>query len=113
VLFQTVLSLATVFFGTFVQMRELFADLSRIFHWDFPIGVVPGAINWAIITDVTYSMYYLVPSIVFIVIQRWGLGRRMLLNLILFVADHPKGALYAISQISTAWITPIMKIFKK
>jgi hypothetical protein len=80
---------------------------------EFPIGIVPGAINWTIFTDVSYSIYYLVPSVLLVMAQRWDLGRRMFLNLILLITDHPKGSLYAISDISTAWVTAIIRLFKK
>jgi hypothetical protein len=112
ILFKTSTIIITIIFGTYSQMRELFTDLFKVIHMDLPIAVIPGAINWAIITDVTYSIYYLIPSIMLVIIQRWGFGRRMFLNLILFVADHPKGVLYAISQISTAWISAIVKLFE-
>lgn len=111
-LFKTSTIILTIIFGTYFSgERVIYRPIEGV-HMDLPIAVIPGAINWAIITDVTYSMYYLIPSIMLVIIQRWDFGRRMFLNLILLVADHPKGALYAISQISTAWISATIKLFK-
>jgi hypothetical protein len=113
----TILHLSTIIItiamSTYLLIKELAADMQRIAHMDFGINIIPSAINWAIFIDITYSLYFLVPGFLLVAAQRWSFGRRMFLNLILLVADHPKGALYGIANILMAWITEITKFLKR
>jgi hypothetical protein len=69
-LYHPSIVMVTIVIATVLQVRELLSDLLRIARTEFAIGIVPGAINWAIFTDVSYSIYYLVPSVLLVMAQR-------------------------------------------
>jgi hypothetical protein len=53
---------------------------------------VASAVNWAIFTDLTYSIYFFLPSVFSVFIQRSDVGRAVILNFVQRGADHPKGS---------------------
>jgi hypothetical protein len=112
-LYHALIAVFTVIVSVYLQVKEVITDLLRILHLDLGVGVISSAINSAIFTDISYSMYFLMPGVLLVLGQRWSLGRRMLLNLTLMIADHPEGALYAIASILMAWVTEITNFFKK
>jgi len=88
-------------------MLTLFTDTWRVLHFDFRVTVFESAINWAIFTDVLYSIIFFLPALSVVMIQRWHFGRRVFLNVVLWVADHPKGVIYAFGEMllgSVSWI---------
>jgi hypothetical protein len=91
-------------------MRELVVDIWKFVHLDFRVSLVASAINWAIVTDLTYSIYFIVPSIILVTVQRSSFWRRTFLSLVLWIADHPKGAIHAVAEIMMGWLTMITKL---
>ena len=101
----------TVYLSIYLQIQEVVKDAWKFVHFDFGVGAIQSAVNWAIITDIAYSLYFVTPAVLLGWAQRWDLGRRMFLNLIEQVADHPKGSLYGFGAILLAWRAAITNIF--
>jgi len=110
-LFKAILAVITIVISIHIVLTELFSDAWKFIHLNFGVSIVHSAINWAIFTDVSYSMYFVVPSILLVMAQRWSFGRRIFLNLVLRIADHPKGVLHAVAEIMMAWLTAVTKVF--
>ena len=85
-------------------------DIWKFIHFDFGVDIVASAVNWAIFTDLTYSFYFLLPSVFFVFIRRSEVGRAVILNFVERSADHPKGVLYFLGELMMAWLTVITKM---
>jgi hypothetical protein len=101
----------TFYLSIYSQIQAVVEDTWKFVHFDFGVGPVESAINWAIFTDLAYSLYFVLPAALLVWAQRWDLGRRMLLNLVEQAADHPKGSLYGFGTILLAWRVAITEIF--
>jgi hypothetical protein len=66
------------------------SDTWKAVHFDFSTGYVNGAINWAIIVDIFYSVVFFIPGLAIVLVQRWPFGQRMILKGIQEIAEHPK-----------------------
>ena len=84
---------------TYGRLITFGADAWKVLHFDFSQGAVDTAINWAIFTDLAYSLYFIGPGLAIVMIQRWHFGRRWFLGVVLFVASHPQGIVFAIGEI--------------
>jgi hypothetical protein len=112
VLWHIIVAVLTIGITLYLQITQFISDLTQVIRLNARIDVVHSAINWAIIVDITYSLYYIVPSILFVFSQRSDVGRDVILDRILSIADHPKGALYAIGEnlmISAAYMADFLK----
>lgn len=92
---------------THIRITSFFVDAWRLLHFDFAVNIVDSAANWAIFTDLLYSLYFFMPALAIVAIQRWGFGRRTFFNIVLWVADHPKGVLHAIGEMLLGLIKQI------
>ena len=88
----------TIILSLYTQAKEFFTDLVQVLHFNFRINIIPSAINWAIATDITYSLYYVVPSVLLVLAQRWEVGREKFLDQVLSISGHPRGVLYAVGE---------------
>jgi hypothetical protein len=93
-----------IYHAVYWKIVAFFDDSWRVLHFDFNIDVVDSAINWAIFTDFLYSLLFLLPALAIVVIQRWPFGRRMFLNLVLWVAAHPRGVIFAFGELLLSFI---------
>lgn len=99
--------------STYSRMSELFHDLIKFIHLDFGVGHIDSAINWAIVTDISYSLYFVIPSVLLVFAQRWGFGREIFLNFISLTESHPKGPVYAIGELLMRLFTALVDTFRK
>jgi len=74
---------------------------------NFDVGIIESSINLAIFFDILYSIFFIVPGIAFVAIQRWPFGRRVFLNFVLWVTNHPKGVIYAFGEMLLGIVTAI------
>jgi hypothetical protein len=95
---------------TYVRILSFFEDTWKVIHFDFGVGIIDSAVNWAIFTDVLYSIFFLVPALAIIIVQRWSFGRRMFLNLVLWVSAHPKGVIFACGEMMLSFVSAIRQL---
>jgi hypothetical protein len=74
-------------------------DTWKVAHLDFSPGFTEGAVNFAIDTDILYSLVFVAPGLGIVFIQRWPFGQRTFLNFIEWIADHPQSPIYAFGTI--------------
>lgn len=92
---------------TYDRIVTFFISAWDVLHLNFNIDVATSTVNWAIFVDLMYSMFFLVPAFALILIQRWSFGRRIFLNIVMSVAEHPNGAIYAFGEKLLGLITSI------
>jgi hypothetical protein len=73
-------------------------DTWKVAHFDFSTAYTDGVINFAITTDLLYSLMFLLPGLGILLLHRWPFGQRTFLNIIQWFAEHPRGPYYAISR---------------
>ena len=99
--------------ATWARIMELSNDILKFIHLDFGVSATDSAINWAITTDIAYSLYFILPSFFLVLAQRWSFGRRILLNFISIMEGHSKGVLYAIGELLMKLFTALGRLFEK
>jgi hypothetical protein len=57
-------------------------DTWKVAHFDFSPAYTDGVINFAIITDLLYSLWFFLPAFGIVLIQRWPSGQRTLLKIV-------------------------------
>jgi hypothetical protein len=93
--------------------KSLFVDIGRIVKFDFDIGPAETLINYAIGIDLLFSLVYIVPCLLLVLMQRSDLTRKILLNIMQWVAEHPKGPLIALEEIVTSFAKYLIGIVKR
>lgn len=86
-------------------------DTWRFAHFDFSPTYTDGAINFAIITDLIYSLAFVLPGLGIVLIYRWPFGQRTFLNIVQWFPEHPKGPYYAISRMFLGLADEIRKLW--
>lgn len=104
------LALNLMYHDVYGKTTSFFDDAWRVMHLDFDIDVIESAINWAIFTDILYSFLFLLPALGIVIIQRWHFGRRMFLNLVLWIVGHPKGVIYAFGELLLSFISAVRQL---
>jgi hypothetical protein len=76
-----------------------FADIGRVLSFDLAINPHETLINYAIGIDLLFSLFYIVPCFSLVLMRRNQSTRALFLNLVQWVAEHPKGVLSAVEEI--------------
>ena len=87
-------------------------DMWKVAHFDFSPAYTDGVINFAITTDLLYSLLFLLPGLGILLLQRWPFGQRTFLNIIQWFPEHPKGPYYAISRVFLGLASTAGKIWR-
>jgi hypothetical protein len=93
--------------------KSFFVDLGRVVTLDFKIEPLETLINYAIGLDLLFSLIYIVPCLTLVLMQRSTLTRTLFLNIIQWVAEHPKGPLIALEEIVTAFGKYLVGVVKR
>lgn len=100
-----------IYSAVYDRIVIFFVDTWRVINLDYNVDFITSAVNWAIFIDLLYSMFFLVPAIVCVLIQRWSFGRRVFLNVVLSVAEHPRGVIYAFGEMLLGVVAAVRRLF--
>lgn len=92
------------------QLAEFIDATNKVVHLDFSTNFLQGAINWAIFIDISYSLSFIFLALALVFLQRWSFGQRIFLNIVQWVAEHPKGPLYAFGEALSGLVAVIKKV---
>jgi hypothetical protein len=95
------------------NLKILLVDIGRILNFDMNIDPSETLINYAIGIDVLFSLTYIVPCLALVLMQRSDLTRRLFLNFIQWIAEHPKGPFVAVEGIVTSFAKYLVGLFKR
>jgi hypothetical protein len=87
----------------YLNAKTLFIDLGRIASFDLAIDPVETIINYAIGLDVLFSLLYIVPCLLLVLMQRSEWTRNLFLRVVQWIAEHPKGPIVALEEMVTAF----------
>jgi hypothetical protein len=98
--------------AVYINITNFFGDTWKVAHFDFSPSYTDGVVNFAIVTDLLYSLVFFLPALVMVLFQRWPFGQRTFLNIIQWFPEHPKGPIYAISRMFLALASTASKIWR-
>jgi hypothetical protein len=93
------------------RVLEFAVDVGKVLRLDFSTDAIQSTVNWAIFTDLLFSMSYVIPSLLLVLANRNATARSMFLNLLMWIGDHSKGPLIAVSEIFSSLFTLLRKLF--
>jgi hypothetical protein len=94
-------------------IETFFLDVYKFINLDFSPPLFESIRNWAIFTDLAFSLVYLLPCLAIVFAGRNPVSRGILLNLVQWVGDHPKGPLYALREACLSLVQYLLTILKK
>lgn len=109
-------ALQTIAQFAYDNVRTLMIDLGRIIVLDptiFQLGTMETLINYAMAVDLLFSFFYIVPCLTLVLMQRSALTRRLFLNAVQWIAEHPKGPLVALSEVLTSFASYAAGLLKR
>ncbi len=98
---------------SYQNLKTLVTDMGRVLMFDLNIGPGETLINWAIVLDILFSLTYIIPCLSLVLMQRSPTTRRLFLNLVQWIAEHPSGPLIATSEIFTSFAKYLTGLFKR
>jgi hypothetical protein len=94
---------------TYTTVANFMGDTWKVAHFDFSPTYIDGAINFAIVTDLLYSLLFFLPGLGIVLLQRWPFGQRTFLNIIQWFPEHPKGPIFAMSKMFLGFASEVRK----
>ena len=93
----------------YTTVTNFMGDTWKVAHFDFSPTYIDGVINFAIVTDLLYSLLFFLPGLGMILLQRWPFGQRTFLNIIQWFPEHPKGPIFAMSKMFLGFASEVRK----
>jgi hypothetical protein len=84
---------------------EFVSDAGKLFQLDFTTDSLQATIDWAIFTDLLFSVFYLFPCLLLVLANRSDATRTKFLNLVMWVGDHSKGPFVALAELSSLFFS--------
>lgn len=94
------------------RLSSFVSDTWKVIHSDFSTDYLNGAVNWAIIVDMSYSFSLIILAITVVCLRRWSVGRRITLNIVQWFAEHPKGPIFALGQALSGLAAAVAGLWK-
>jgi hypothetical protein len=84
---------------TYFRILSFFTDLWKTLHINyFDIPITNALVNWSIFIDLLFSLTYLLPCFALIAVHHNIRARRMLLDFVQLLSEHPRGPLIAFAE---------------
>lgn len=101
--------IAPIWMGVY-RMGEFATAVVKILNLDFSNDILESIIDWAIFTDVMFSLFYLLPSVLLVLANRSEKTREAFLNVVMYVGDHKDGPYTALADMLSTTGEAIKKI---
>jgi hypothetical protein len=96
--------IAFYFFGwpivimTYNRTIGFFSEVWKALHLDFTGVLGDAVVNWAIVTDLLFSLSYLLPAFALVALHRNLRARTTVLTFLAYLSEHPRGVLIAMTD---------------
>jgi hypothetical protein len=94
---------------TYFRLLSFFSEIRNVLHFDFSGALGDAMVNWAIVTDLLFSLSYIIPAFALVALHQNLRVRTTVLDLLQYVSEHPRGVLIAIADMIKApfrWSRP-------
>jgi len=96
----------------YLRVFAFTADVWKIPQLDFSNDAISSIIDWAIFTDLLFSVAYLGPCVLLVLANRSSTLRNKFLNLVMFIGDHSKGPFVAVAEFLSPLLTFLQRLTK-
>jgi hypothetical protein len=100
------------FFGLLFSLgHSFFHDVSRIWNGNIlDVSYAKAVINWSLGIDLSYSLTYIIGSLIMVLLSRNMFARTFAASILKFVVEHPKGPIAAVGVTIAALVIVVEKL---